>query len=306
MAGAVALAGMAALRGGAGRVRLAVPNVLLDTVAGFEPSYMTTPLPADAAGRIASGAFERIVELAESATVVACGPGLGRSFDLDQMVLRLYRGLAKPMVFDADALNALATVPDALAKPGGPRILTPHPGEFARLIGKPWSPSAQRSGRSTGRPLRHRRGAKKPPHVSDRRRPTSDQRDGQSRHGHRRHGRRANGPDYRVFLPASRTVRRRPARRSSAWPRRRFGRRRIGRGVVDRKRLDPLSAQGVSRIRPVTPAKTPGLRKREARAVALLPPTSLAYNTKAKNPSTTNQLQHLDDPNKPIDVSISR
>jgi len=134
MAGAVALAGMAALRGGAGRVRLAVPDGVLDTVAGFEPSYMTAPLPSDAAGQIASGAFDRIVELAESATVVACGPGLGRSLELDHLVVRLYREIAKPMVFDADALNALATEPEMLVHPGGPRILTPHPGEFARLI----------------------------------------------------------------------------------------------------------------------------------------------------------------------------
>ena len=66
MAGAAALAGMAALRGGAGLVRLAVPDAVLDTVAGFEPSYMTVPLAADAAGRIAAGAFDRIAELAEA------------------------------------------------------------------------------------------------------------------------------------------------------------------------------------------------------------------------------------------------
>jgi len=134
MAGAVALAGMAALRGGAGRVRLAVPDVVLDTVAGFEPSYMTAPLPSDSAGRIGSKAFDHIIELAETATVVACGPGLGRSLELDQIAVRLYREIAKPMVFDADALNALATEPEMLVHPGGPRILTPHPGEFARLI----------------------------------------------------------------------------------------------------------------------------------------------------------------------------
>ena len=136
MAGAAALAGMAALRGGAGLVRLAVPEPCLDTVAGFEPSYMTVPLPADDAGRIAPAAFDRIAELAEPATVVACGPGLGRSLDLDQLVVRLYQEIAKPMVFDADALNALAAESEALAHPGGPRILTPHPGEFARLIGR--------------------------------------------------------------------------------------------------------------------------------------------------------------------------
>lgn len=136
MAGAAALAGMAALRGGAGLVRMAVPDCVLDTVAGFEPSYTTTPLPCDADGRIGPGAFDRIAELAEKATVIACGPGLGRSPALDQLVVRLYREIPKPMVFDADALNALADDSDAIAQPAGPRILTPHPGEFARLIGR--------------------------------------------------------------------------------------------------------------------------------------------------------------------------
>jgi ADP-dependent NAD(P)H-hydrate dehydratase len=136
MAGAAALAGMAALRGGAGLVRLAVPGCVLDSVAGFEPCYMTVPLPADSEGRIGSGAFDRIAELAASATVMAVGPGLGRSLVLDDLVARLYQEIAKPMVFDADALNALANEPETLARPGGPRILTPHPGEFARLIGR--------------------------------------------------------------------------------------------------------------------------------------------------------------------------
>jgi len=136
MAGAAALAGMAALRGGAGLVRLAVPEPCLDVIAGFEPSYMTVALPADAAGHISAGAFDRIVELVNQSTVIACGPGLGRSSDLDQLVSRLYQEINKPMVFDADALNVLAANSDTLAHPGGPRILTPHPGEFARLIGK--------------------------------------------------------------------------------------------------------------------------------------------------------------------------
>ena len=136
MAGAAALAGMAALRGGAGLVRLAVPDPCLETVAGFDPCYMTVPLPADDCGRIALEAVGLLRELIESATVVACGPGLGRSPGLDQLVAKLYSEMAKPMVFDADALNALAAQPAVLEQPGGPRILTPHPGEFARLVGK--------------------------------------------------------------------------------------------------------------------------------------------------------------------------
>ena len=136
MTGAVTLAGVAALRGGAGLVRLAVPDVCLPIVAGHEPSYMTVALPGDAAGRICAAAYDEIVALAEPATVVACGPGLGRSSELEQLVQRLYRQLAKPMVIDADGLNALAADRDVLARPGGPRVLTPHPGEFARLIGQ--------------------------------------------------------------------------------------------------------------------------------------------------------------------------
>jgi len=136
MTGAVALAGMAALRGGAGLVRLAVPDVCQDTVAAFEPSYMTVALPADPSGRIAGSACDAILALSEPATVVACGPGMGRSWDLDQLVGRLYQELHKPMVLDADGLNALSADPDLLAEPGAPRIMTPHPGEFARLIGK--------------------------------------------------------------------------------------------------------------------------------------------------------------------------
>jgi ADP-dependent NAD(P)H-hydrate dehydratase len=67
MAGAVALAGMSASRSGAGLVRLAVPEVILDCVAGIEPSYMTVPLRSDPAGQIAAGSIERTTELAEKA-----------------------------------------------------------------------------------------------------------------------------------------------------------------------------------------------------------------------------------------------
>lgn len=134
MAGAISMSGMAALRGGAGLVRLAVPLACQDVVAGFEPSYMTVGLPADDSGRISLSARELIAELAEKSTAVACGPGLGRSPELDELVLWIYTQVKQPAVFDADALNALAMRPELLARPGGPRVLTPHPGEFQRLI----------------------------------------------------------------------------------------------------------------------------------------------------------------------------
>lgn len=135
MAGAIALAGMAALRGGAGLVRLAVPACCLDTVAGFEPSYMTVPLPNDEEGRLGYDALEPIEELIPQATSVACGPGLGRSEDLTNLLTLIYRNTPRPLVVDADGLNALASSADSCAWHAGPRIVTPHPGEFRRLLG---------------------------------------------------------------------------------------------------------------------------------------------------------------------------
>ena len=93
MTGAAALAAMAALRGGAGLVRVAVPDPCLETVAQFEPAYTTLPMPADAAGRFARQAFDPIAQQADQATVTAIGPGLGRSAALDELVRRAYTTL---------------------------------------------------------------------------------------------------------------------------------------------------------------------------------------------------------------------
>ena len=135
MTGAIGLAGMSALRGGAGLVRLAVPEPLLPVVAGYDPCYTTIPLPCDDGQHISQTAHVPIVAAAEPATAVAIGPGLGRSWELDLLVPQLYQELAKPLVVDADGLNALASERDALRQPAGPRVLTPHLGEFARLVG---------------------------------------------------------------------------------------------------------------------------------------------------------------------------
>jgi NAD(P)H-hydrate epimerase len=144
MSGAIALAGMATLRSGAGLVRLAVPDACLDVVAGFDPCYMTTPLAGDLRGRIVSAAKETIDALATDATCIACGPGMGRSDQLTDLVRYLYESIVKPMVFDADALNAIAPINGAPAVAPAPRILTPHPGEFRRLVGDPIAQLPQR------------------------------------------------------------------------------------------------------------------------------------------------------------------
>jgi NAD(P)H-hydrate epimerase len=135
MSGAIALAGMAALRGGAGLVTLAVPEPCLDTVASFEPSYMTSPLPADRHGLVQVAATDAISKLADAATVIACGPGIGRSSQVSDLVKWMYEVLPQPLILDADALYALAQHPERLDEPGGTRIFTPHPGEFRRFVG---------------------------------------------------------------------------------------------------------------------------------------------------------------------------
>lgn len=147
MSGAIALAGMAAIRSGAGLVRLAVPDVCLDPVAAHCPAYMTLPLPSDRQGRIARRAGDELFRAIEQATVVAIGPGLGRSLGLDYLVDRIYREAMRPLVVDADALNALAERGAPLAKHAAARILTPHPGEFRRLL--PTAAVSDRSAQET-------------------------------------------------------------------------------------------------------------------------------------------------------------
>ncbi|MGD9128267.1 MAG: NAD(P)H-hydrate dehydratase [Planctomycetia bacterium] len=135
MFGAPALAAIAALRGGAGLVRVAVPDVCLETVASFHPAYTTVPLPCDGAGRIGKTSLKLIIQQAEQATVVALGPGLGQSEAIQGVVGELWQSLSQPMVVDADGLNALGLDETLHANHAGPRIITPHPGEFARLLG---------------------------------------------------------------------------------------------------------------------------------------------------------------------------
>ncbi len=141
MPGSISLSGMAALRSGAGLVTVAVPPAAHPIVAGFEPSYMTASLADDGDGRVSMAAFPRARELIARSTVIGIGPGLGQSGEATEFVTKLYREVPLPMVIDADALNALAARRDRLADHAGPRVLTPHPGEFARLTGAQGPPA---------------------------------------------------------------------------------------------------------------------------------------------------------------------
>ncbi len=133
MAGAIAIAGMAALRSGAGLVRVALPDPILETVASMHPCLITQPLSSDLRGQIDLSARETLATLCENATCVAVGPGMGRSLALDTIVLRLYQSTLCPLVLDADGMNAIPQALSRTPKAAGARILTPHPGEFERF-----------------------------------------------------------------------------------------------------------------------------------------------------------------------------
>jgi NAD(P)H-hydrate epimerase len=138
MAGAAGLVGQSALRSGAGLVRVACVSEIQAVVAGYEPSYMTHALEADEDGRLCDLVNRSVLlGLIEAATVVAVGPGLGRSEELGRLVAWLLETSDRPMVVDADALNALgADWPARLSERARPTILTPHPGEMSRLVGR--------------------------------------------------------------------------------------------------------------------------------------------------------------------------
>jgi NAD(P)H-hydrate epimerase len=145
MSGSISLTGLATLRSGAGLVTLAVPRAIQDVVAGFNPSYMTRGI-ASASEHMAKAAADEVLALAEGMTVLALGPGLSRAPGVADFVARLYRDVKQPMVVDADALVALAEHIDLLAQTTAVRVLTPHPGEFARLTRtKPAADDASRT-----------------------------------------------------------------------------------------------------------------------------------------------------------------
>lgn len=133
--GAAAMTGMAALRSGAGLVTVASAESVIGVIASHCAELMTEPLPETEAGSISPRSFDygRLAALAENKDVLALGPGVGTHPETVKFVRRLVEECKTPMVIDADGLNALAR----WERPFGPglRVLTPHPGEMARLAG---------------------------------------------------------------------------------------------------------------------------------------------------------------------------
>lgn len=134
MAGAISLAGMAALRSGSGMVKVAVPESIQGLVASNNPCLMTLGCVAD--GDYFHGANESsLSHHSQWADVVAIGPGMGRGEAQQWILKNLYAKIPQPMVVDADGLNALSDCEGIdLSLHEGQRVLTPHPGEFCRLV----------------------------------------------------------------------------------------------------------------------------------------------------------------------------
>ncbi len=134
MLGAPTLTARAALRTGVGLAQVLAPRPIVDAILTLCPSATGLCLPVEPDGSLvrheAAAAFD---SAAEKATVIALGPGLGDAEGVGDLVLRVLGQTETPVIADADALNALATIPDFAPDVRAPLIVTPHPGEFRRL-----------------------------------------------------------------------------------------------------------------------------------------------------------------------------
>jgi hydroxyethylthiazole kinase-like uncharacterized protein yjeF len=136
--GAAVLAGQAALRSGVGLVTVATPEPALPVIASVQPEYMTEAMPATESGSIAKSAFtsEAFRTALKDKDVLAVGPGLGQHPETKEFTRQVVTGTDAPIVLDADGLNAFRYYGDALSKRKCTHlVITPHPGEMARLLG---------------------------------------------------------------------------------------------------------------------------------------------------------------------------
>lgn len=135
LSGAAFLTAQGALRAGAGLVTVAVPESIRTVIETKTTEAMTLELPETLAGGLGADALRLINDFSARASVVLAGPGLGRHEETMETLRELIRTMDRPLVLDADALFALAGHIEILAETDGVAVLTPHPGEMARLTG---------------------------------------------------------------------------------------------------------------------------------------------------------------------------
>jgi len=134
--GAALLCSMGALRSGTGLVSLCVPYDLNHIFEASLWEAMTIPLQSAARGILSIEDYRVIQDALHNKQALAIGPGIGSAEETAELMIKLYAEIEIPMLVDADGLNILASDPGLLKNAPGPRILTPHPGEMARLTGR--------------------------------------------------------------------------------------------------------------------------------------------------------------------------
>lgn len=133
--GAALMTARACLRSGAGLVTLGVPESIAGIIQAGVTEEMVLPLPDDGAGMLSAGALDPVFAfITKKADVIAIGPGMGTSPDTETLMAELVRRATAPMVIDADGLNSLKGKKDIVKAAKAPLVLTPHPGEMARLL----------------------------------------------------------------------------------------------------------------------------------------------------------------------------
>ncbi|MBI4711599.1 MAG: NAD(P)H-hydrate dehydratase, partial [Candidatus Omnitrophica bacterium] len=135
MTGAAHLAGMAALRSGAGLVTLGIPDAVYLVLAKRESELMIRPFPSTSKGTLSLKGFREIERFCATQSVLAIGPGLSQHTTTQQLIRKVLQVTELPVVIDADGLNALKGHLKVLEACRGRAILTPHPGEFCRVFG---------------------------------------------------------------------------------------------------------------------------------------------------------------------------
>ena len=137
--GAAAMTALSAMRSGAGLVTLGIPRSLNPVLESQVLEVMTSPLPEAEGGILDESSFNEIMDLIDGKKCLALGPGLGTASSTKNLVIQIIQECNIPVVIDADGLNNLIDNVYILKNLKNPVILTPHPGEMSRLIGKPVS-----------------------------------------------------------------------------------------------------------------------------------------------------------------------
>jgi len=132
--GAAALASISALRAGAGLVTLALPECLNISFEAGVPEVMTLPLPDTKDGTIDKSAFDILINFLDGKSAVLIGPGITTNLSTSSLIKNFIKKVKCPMLIDADALNVIADTMELLKNRTSPVIITPHPGEMARML----------------------------------------------------------------------------------------------------------------------------------------------------------------------------